>query len=283
MNAIQRITSPDDPRVTAYRSVTEPELARSRGVFVAEGRFVVRRVLEDPRYRVQSLLLNDAAYRDLASLIDRAGRTSVPDGPGTEVAPPGTEVLLCETSDFLGITGVNIHRGCLALVERPAAVALKDVAAGANRLVVLDRVGNADNVGGVFRNAAAFGAGGVVLGPGCCDPFYRKAVRTSMGAVLRVPFARADDWPGVLQALRVEGFTIVALTPHGPTETLDVFASRASGIRPALLVGAEGAGLTPSLESAADARVRIPIADEVDSLNVAVAVGIALYALRDRT
>jgi tRNA G18 (ribose-2'-O)-methylase SpoU len=269
MSAIQRITSPDDPRVAAYRGVTDPELARSRGVFVAEGRLVVRRVLEDARYRVQSLLLNEAAYRDLAPLVDRA--------------PAGTEVLLCETSDFLGITGVDIHRGCLAIVERPAAVALNDVIADASRLIALDGVANADNVGGVFRNAAAFGADGVMLGPGCCDPFYRKAVRTSMGAVLRVPFARADDWPAALQALRVEGFTIVALTPREASETLDVFASRAVGVRVALLVGAEGAGLTPSVESAADVRVRIPIANGVDSLNVAVAAGIALYALRGPT
>jgi tRNA G18 (ribose-2'-O)-methylase SpoU len=184
-------------------------------------------------------------------------------------------------SDFLGITGVDIHRGCLAIVERPAAVALNDVIADASRLIALDGVANADNVGGVFRNAAAFGADGVMIGPGCCDPFYRKAVRTSMGAVLRVPFARADDWPAALQALRVEGFTIVALTPCEASETLEVFASRAAGVRVALLVGAEGAGLTPSVEAAADVRVRIPIADEVDSLNVAVAVGIALYALRD--
>lgn len=269
MNGLQRITSPDDPRVALYRSVTDPELAHSRGLFVAEGRLVVRRVLENARYRVQSLLLNEATYRNLAPLIERVR--------------PAPDVFLCETSDFLGMTGVNIHRGCVALVERPAAVAPNDVVASANRLIVLDGVTNADNVGGVFRNAAAFGVGGVLLGPRCCDPLYRKAIRTSMGAVLRVPFARADDWPAALEVLRVEGFTIVALTPREPSEPLDVFASRAEGVRVALVVGAEGAGLTPTVESAADVRVRIPIADVVDSLNVAVAAGIALFALRDHT
>jgi tRNA G18 (ribose-2'-O)-methylase SpoU len=266
MMAIQRITVPNDPRVVLYGSVSDPELARWRGLFVAEGRLVVRRVLENPRYRVQSLLLNDAAYRDLAPLIDRA--------------PPGTEVLLCETGTFLGITGINIHRGCLALVERPPAVALNELIAGVDRLIVLDGVSNADNVGGIFRNAAAFDVGGVLLGPGCCDPLYRKAIRTSMGAVLRVPFTRTDDWPAAFEALHAAGFTTVALTPREPSEPLCEFASRGKGLRVALVLGAEGAGLVPGVEMAADVSVRIPMAEGIDSLNVAVAAGIALYALR---
>lgn len=266
MTTIRRVRSPDDPQVAVYRGVSDPELARSRGVFVAEGRLVVRRVLADPRFHVRSLLLNDAAYRDMATLVDRV--------------PAGTEVLLCDASDFLGISGVNIHRGCLAIVKRPAPATLRDVVAGAQRVIALDAVGNPDNVGGIFRNAAAFGVDAVVVGPGCCDPLYRKAIRTSMGSVLRVPFAHADAWPAAMEALRTEGLTTVALTPREPSESIDAFAARSGGLRLALIVGAEGAGLTPSVESVADVRVRIPIADEVDSLNVAVAVGIALYALQ---
>jgi tRNA G18 (ribose-2'-O)-methylase SpoU len=270
MKAIQRITSPDDPRVAAYRGVTDPELARASGVFVAEGRLVVRRVLEDSKYCVQSLLLNDAAYRDLAPLIDRT------EGVGGT----GTEVLLCDTSDFLGISGVNFHRGCLALVKRPPPAPLHDVVAGARCVIALDGVGNPDNVGGIFRNAAAFGVDAVLIGPGCCDPFYRKAIRTSMGSVLRVPFAAADAWPATMDALRAEGLMIAALTPRQPSESIDTFVTRAAGLRLALIVGAEGAGLTRGVETTADVRVHIPIVDDVDSLNVAVAVGIALYALR---
>jgi tRNA G18 (ribose-2'-O)-methylase SpoU len=269
MTTIQRITSRDDPRVAVYRGVTDPELARSRGVFVAEGRLVVRRVLDDARFCVESLLLNDAAYRDLGSLLDRLA--------------PEAEVLLCDTSDFLGISGVNIHRGCLAIVKRPVPTMLRDVVAGAQRVIVLDSVGNPDNVGGIFRNAAAFGVDAVVVGPGCCDPFYRKAIRTSMGSVLRVPFAHAGAWPAAVETLRAEGLTIVALTPREPSESIDAFAARSGGLRLALIVGAEGAGLTKSVETAADVRVRIPIVDEVDSLNVAVATSVALYALRNRT
>ena len=150
---------------------------------------------------------------------------------------------------------------------------------------MLEGVSNADNVGGVFRNAAAFGAGGVVLSPTCCDPLYRKAIRTSMGATLHVPFARvgARDWPGTLERVRAAGFTLVALTPREPSETLDRFAARGAASRIALLVGTEGAGLTPSAEAAADHRVRIPIGVGVDSLNLAVATGIALHALKSRT
>ena len=149
-------------------------------------------------------------------------------------------------------------------------------------VLVLEGVSNADNVGGVFRNAAAFGVRGVLLSPTCCDPLYRKAIRTSMGAVLRVPFARLDDWPAGLTPMRGAGFTIAALTPRAPSETLDAFAARPRPERLALLVGTEGAGLTLAAESAADHRVRIPIDERVDSLNVAVAVGIALYALSRR-
>src|SRR5205085_1839707 len=124
--------------------------------------------------------------------------------------------------------------------------------------------------------------GGVLLSPTCCDPLYRKAIRTSMGAALRVPYARTEphDWPGVLVRVRTAGFTLVALTPREPSETLARFATRPRVARLALIVGTEGAGLTSEVEAAADVRVRIPICDGVDSLNLAVATGIALYELR---
>ena len=260
------LLSSRDPRIALYRSVSDPELARSNGLFVAESRLVVRRVLEDPRYRIRSLLLNDAAHRDLAPLV--AG------------LDPSIPVFGCSTDDFRAITGFDIHRGCLALVERPAPAAVEDVIVGAQRLVVLDGVANADNVGGVFRNAAAFGADAVVLSPDSGDPLYRKAIRTSMAAVLRVPFARSREWPADLNRIRAAGLTLVALTPSRAAEPIDAFAKRAAGRGLALVLGEEGAGVTPTVASAADASVRIPITDDIDSLNVAVAAGIALYRLR---
>ena len=122
----------------------------------------------------------------------------------------------------------------------------------------------------------------VLLDADCCDPLYRKAIRTSMGATLGVPYARAEeeDWPAVLTRVRAARFTLAALTPREPSETLASFAARPRDARIALLVGTEGAGLTPAVEAAADYRVRIPISGRVDSLNLAVAAGIALYQLR---
>ena len=238
---------------------------RSRGLFVAEGRLIVGRVIDAARHQVQSVLVNEAALRDLE--------------PKLLGLPSEVPIFVGDAAQLADIAGYDVHRGCLALVHRPADVPVEHLLASAPSLVVLDAVTNPDNVGGVFRNAAAFGAGGVLLSPTCCDPLYRKAVRTSMGATLRVPFAYADDWPGGLTRLKAAGFRLVALTPRDPSETLDAFAARPRAKRLALVVGTEGAGLTAAVERAADDRVRIPISDRVDSLNVAVAAGIALHAL----
>jgi tRNA G18 (ribose-2'-O)-methylase SpoU len=274
-----RISGPHDPRVAEYRCMSDGELVRARGLFVAEGRLVVERLIEDrpidepqngaPRYGVRSVLVSDAAARRM----NRALSAVAADVP----------IFVCGAGDFLGITGHDMHRGCLALVERPAPLALDAVLCGARSLVLLEAVTNADNVGGVFRNAMAFQADAVLLSPTCCDPLYRKAIRTSMGATLRVPFVRLDEWPAALSRVRAGGFTIVALTPRNPSspsEELDAFASRHGTSPIALLVGTEGAGLTAEAEAAADYRVRIPMHRGADSLNLAVATGIALYRLR---
>jgi tRNA G18 (ribose-2'-O)-methylase SpoU len=266
--AIERLDRSDDPRVSEYRDIAEPELLRSRGLIVAEGRLIVRRLLEDRRYTIRSILISEAARRGLDAVL----RSISDDIP----------VYVCEATDFLGITGHDFHRGCLALVERPPSMAVSDLLTGAKTVVVLEGVTDADNVGGVFRNAAAFGAGAVLLSPACCDPLYRKAIRTSMAATLRVPFARFEEWPGGLDQIRAGAFTIVALTPREPAMSLDAFVSGPRPPRIALIVGTEGSGLTSAVEDAADYRVRIPIEPQIDSLNLAVAVGIALYRLCGR-
>lgn len=263
---VERLSDADDPRVAEYRGIQDAELIRARGLFVAEGRPVVRRVIEDGRFRVRSVLVNAAASRDLA--------------PVLAALAPSVPVFSGAPATLTEIAGYDVHRGCLALVERPPARAAGDVLAAARTLVILEGVANPDNVGGVFRNAAAFGAGGVLLSPACGDPLYRKAIRTSMGAVLRVPYAIADAWPDVLTDARAAGFTIVALTPREPSESLDAFAGRPRASRVALVIGTEGEGLTAAVEAAADYRVRIPISPDVDSLNLSVAAAIALYALR---
>jgi tRNA G18 (ribose-2'-O)-methylase SpoU len=264
-----RISGAGDPRVTAYQSVPDAELLRQRGVFVAEGRLVVERLIAERRYAVQSVLVSDAASRALEPVLS----TLTPDIP----------VYVCEADEFLGITGYDVHRGCLALVTRPAPVSLDAALERAHLVLALEGVTNADNVGGVFRNAAAFGADAVLLDPASCDPLYRKAIRTSMAATLRVPFARltdrASEWPSALTRLRMRGFTLVALTPDGSARELDEFAAAPSPHRLALLLGSEGAGLSAAASAAADHHVRIPIGGDVDSLNLAVASGIALYRL----
>ncbi len=258
----------DDERVAPYRGVRDPALLREHGLFVGEGRLVVRRLLEDGRFTVRSVLLSPAARDGLADLL---------------AARPALAVYVASLDLLRAITGFDLHRGCLALAERPApepAAALVARLGGVRLVVVLEEVANADNVGGVFRNALAFGAGAVLLSPGCCNPLYRKAIRASMAASLRLPFARLEPWPGGLDLLRAAGFALVALTPAAGARDLALFArDPARPSRIALVVGTEGAGLGAETLARADARVRIPMAPGVDSLNLVTATGIGLHRL----
>jgi tRNA G18 (ribose-2'-O)-methylase SpoU len=260
------IADPNDPRLADYRDLSRAERLQGAGAFVAEGRFVVRRVLESGRYRVRSLLLSEAARRQLSPALEGLGETPV---------------YVCRSPDFLPVTGYNIHRGALALVDRPAPRTLSEIVETGRRLVVLEDVANADNVGGVFRNAAAFAFDAVLLSPNSCDPLYRKAIRTSMGASLSVPFATIEPWPEALHTLRVRGFTLAAFTPDGDAEPMSVFAERTAitDTKVALIFGSEGDGLSDAVKRLADRRVRIPISRAVDSLNLAVAAGIACAGL----
>ncbi len=265
-----RVSGIDDPRVAIYRDIGDHDRLRARGLFVVEGRFVVERLLGDRRFDIHSLLLNRPAWAALESTCASLD--------------PGVPVFLCETPDFEQLTGFNIHRGCLALATRPPSTAIDDVVEGARTLVILEDVANADNICGIFRNAAAFGADGVVLSDRCGDPLYRKAIRTSMAATLRVPFAvaRRVAWLDTLRAIRDSGIHIVALTLDAASLDLDAFAAQPRRHRIAVLLGAEGSGLTADAQAFADVCVKIPIRADVDSLNVAVACGIALHRLMPR-
>jgi tRNA G18 (ribose-2'-O)-methylase SpoU len=271
--SVIRINEPEDPRLAGYALLGDALALRQRGSFVAEGRFVVERLLLLKKYVIESLLLNEAAYRALEPLLAQA-----------ELAAPA---YVCPPDFFLQLTGHDFHRGCLALVQRPAESAADDLIPSARVLVILEGVANADNVGAVFRNAAAFGVDAVLLGPGSGDPLYRKAIRTSMAHSLRVPFARlggpGDAWPGCLSRLAQQGIELLALTPQEPSLGLDEFVdSPERGPRFALLVGAEGDGLSDGALAQARRRLRIPMQPGVDSLNLAVATGIALQRLTSR-
>jgi len=263
--AVVHVDDSADPRLAGYAHVSDAELLRAQRLFVAEGRFVLERVLADPALTVQSLLLSDASHRALQGPLARL--------------PAATPIYVTAVENFLSVTGFNIHRGCLALVERPPVRSADALVQSGRTIVVLEAVTNADNVGSVFRSAAAFEVDAVLLSATCCDPLYRKAVRTSMAATLSVPFARLEHWPGELSLLKANGFTVVALTPRSDSATVDEFSAGSRPRRLALLVGTEGAGLSDAAEAAADHRVRIPISARVDSLNLAVASGIALSRL----
>jgi tRNA G18 (ribose-2'-O)-methylase SpoU len=262
---VVRITDLADPRVADYRNVPDPVLLRDRNLFAAEGRFVVRMLLERGQPRLRSLLVTEAAL----------------DTFGDRPAVAGVPVYVCPRTAMSELVGFDMTRGCVALGERPAPAQIGDVlpdGAGPCLVVVLEAAANADNVGGVFRNAAAFGADAVLLGPTCCDPLYRKAIRVSIGSTLRVPFAYLPEWPRELDLLRDGGFQVAALTPDGSADDVGRVAEQVP-LRLAIVAGAEGAGLSDAAIAATDLRIRIPMAPGVDSLNLATAVGIALHRL----
>ena len=265
-----RIASVDDPRLDDFRNVSDPALMRGRGLFVAEGRLAVQRLLVS-RFRTRALLVIESALEGLGASLT-AGRDD------REV-----DVYITDSVQLRLVTGFRFHRGCLGLGERPEAeegVAELPPAEPGRPLVVLDGVSDPDNVGSIFRNAAAFGAAGVMLSPACADPLYRKAIRTSMGTTLQLPFRVADEWPGVLDRIREAGARVVALTPLEPAVDIEAFIRRGAGVGVALLLGNEGDGVSRAALDLCDERVRIEIAPAVDSLNVANAAAIALQRLR---
>jgi len=258
------IDDPDDPRVAAYRDVRERDLVGRHGRFVAEGR-VVLNVLLGPRarHRVQSLLIAEKRIDGIGELLEQ-----VPDGVPVHVAAQAV---------IDAITGFHIHRGLLAIGEREPMPAAETLLAGLGPralVVVLSAIANHDNMGGICRNAAAFGADAVLLDTDCCDPFYRKAIRVSVGAALTLPFARVASVDAALDLLAAGGFTALALSPAGDTLLSDVVRPA----RVAALFGAEGPGL-PQAVLARTRTVRIEMAGRMDSLNVATTSGIVLHHL----
>ncbi|MES1210618.1 MAG: RNA methyltransferase, partial [Pseudomonadota bacterium] len=183
-------------------------------------------------------------------------------------------VYLAPQAVLDGIAGFHVHRGCLALARRPAAAAIP---AGARTVVALEDLTDVDNLGAIARHAAAFGADALFLSPRCADPFYRKAIRVSLGAVFTLPIIRAARWPEDLLALRDAGLAVVGAVLDGDAVPLDRFARPPCAV---LLFGAEGPGLSAAARAACDHRVTIPMAAGADSLNVATAAALFLYALR---
>jgi tRNA G18 (ribose-2'-O)-methylase SpoU len=247
-----------------YRALRDParrrEVERRRDIFVVEGRHALEVLLESA-HPVRSVLVAEPKAAAVRALV--AGRAPVLVVPAAEMAE---------------ITGFAFHRGVLASAARLPLPAVDDVVAGASTVAVLEGLNDHENLGALFRNAAAFGVGAVLLDPTTADPLYRRSVRVSAGHVLRVPWTRLGAWPEGLDVLRDHGFHVVALTPAAEADPLDALA-RDRPRRIALLLGAEGPGLTAGALAAADQRARIPIAAGVDSLNVATAAAVAFHVV----
>jgi tRNA G18 (ribose-2'-O)-methylase SpoU len=265
------ISDPADPRLAPYAGLRDAHL-REQGLavsdpagatFIAEGQLVVRQLVRS-RLPVVSLLTTPTRLETIRDMV--AG------------LPPAVPVYLASQAVMNTVAGFNIHRGLLAVGERPPTPDLDRLLAAARTLVTLEDLSNHDNIGGIFRAAAALGgqASAVLLSPRCADPLYRKSIRVSMGTALCIPFATLAPWPETLLRVRRAGFTLIALTPAPDAIPIHEIPPPA---RPALLLGAEGPGLTPAAQAAADLRVRIPIDPGFDSLNVVVAAGIALHRL----
>jgi len=269
--AVEAVTDPHDDRLTDYTGLTDVVLRTRRepeqGLYMAESDKVIRRAL-DAGHRPRSLLLADRWLEPMADLVER-------------VTGAGAPVFVGAPAVLQAITGFNVHRGVIAAMHRPAPVALTELLDGARRVVVLEDVVDHTNVGAVFRSAAGIGADAVLVSPRCADPLYRRAVRVSMGTVFQVPWARLEPWPGGLRRVREAGFVVAALALTATAVSLEELEARPPD-RLALVLGTEGDGLSDLALAEADLAVRIPMAGGVDSLNVAAAGAVALWATRPR-
>ena len=267
---VEWITDPGDPRLADYVSLTDVALRRrtepERGLYVAESEKVIRRALA-AGHRPRSFLMAARWLTDLADVVAQARVGGIPVYAGDH------DVI--ET-----LTGFHLHRGALAAMQRPVLPPVGELLAGARRVLVLEDIVDHTNVGACFRSAAALGVDAVLVTPRCADPLYRRSVRVSMGTVFQVPWTRIEPWPrGGPEVLREHGFTVAAFALAGDAVTLDALAADPPE-RLALVLGTEGDGLTRHTIAAADLAVRIPMAGGVDSLNVAAACAVALWALR---
>jgi tRNA G18 (ribose-2'-O)-methylase SpoU len=265
-----RLQSLDTDDVRDYRDLTDVVLRRlsepAGGLYIAESSKVIERALR-AGHRPRSVLTIEKWLPELEILLADQD-ADLPVYVGT--------VELLET-----LTGFNLHRGALASMHRPAMKSVEETVAGATRIIVLEDIVDHTNVGAIFRSVAGLGADAVLITPRCADPLYRRSVRVSMGTVLQIPWTRLPEWPEGRTVLTDLGFSLAALALAPDAVTLDEYAASPPE-RIALVVGTEGDGLSRAALAAADTVVTIPMRHGVDSLNVASASAVALYALLQR-
>jgi tRNA G18 (ribose-2'-O)-methylase SpoU len=247
----------EDERLFYYRDLQDRRLADEAGRFVAESELIVRKLLQSP-IETESVLLTAPHLASLEPLFSSLNA----DFP----------VFVVPQDTMDQVAGFHVHRGCLAIARRPK----RTIPADARLVAVCVDLGNVDNLGAMARNAASFGVDALVLSPKCADPYYRKAVRTSAGAVLTLPIVRASDWPRELADLRQRGFTLLgaALSPKAVP-----LPQCPRSPRTAVLFGNEGFGLNEQTLNLCDTLVTIPMAPNVDSLNVATAAAVVFFHL----
>ncbi|TFD15585.1 RNA methyltransferase [Cryobacterium sp. TMT1-21] len=258
------ISDLSDPRLVDYAHLTDVALKKARGtehgLYIAESALVLERALR-AGHRPRSVLALGNTVDEARALVGNDVPVFV--GPGE---------LLAE------LTGYVLHRGVIAAMHRPALTEPDALLAGARRIVILENVSDPTNVGAIFRSAGAIGADAILVTPRCSDPFYRRAIRVSMGTVLQVPWTRVGYWPSTRALLTWHGFHVAALALSADAVSLRDFPGHEHD-RLALLLGAEGEGLTPDALAASDSVVQIPMKHGIDSLNVAAASAVAMWAL----
>lgn len=263
---IEHVDDAGDPRLADYRDLTDIALRRvtepASGLYIAESTKVIGRAVA-AGHRPRSILVQEKWLADAAALVS---------------AHPGTPVFVVSAAIAEQLTGYAVHRGALASMERPVLPGVAEAVADARLVVVLEDIVDHTNVGAVFRSAAALGADAVLITARCADPLYRRSVRVSMGTVFQVPWTRLPEWPAARALLHEAGFHLAALALSEDAVELDEFIT-ARHERVALMLGAEGDGLSRRAVAAADSVVTIPMAGGVDSLNVAAAGAVAVWAL----
>ncbi|MEV4774739.1 TrmH family RNA methyltransferase [Microbacterium sp. LWH12-1.2] len=259
------VDTADDPRLDDYRSLTEVALRRvvepAGGLYIAESAKVIARACA-AGHRPRSVMVQQRRVDEIRTILDGA--------------PVPVYVVPDDVAE--SVTGFAVHRGAIASMHRPVLPSVSEVVKDASLVLILDDLADHTNVGAAFRAAAGLGADAVLVSPRCSDPLYRRSVRVSMGTVFQVPWTRLGEWDAAAEELHAAGFELAALALSDGAVTLDAYAADRPP-RVALVMGSEGHGLSERALEVADAVVTIPMRGGVDSLNVASAAAVALWAL----
>jgi tRNA G18 (ribose-2'-O)-methylase SpoU len=271
--SIQVITTLDDPRLDAYRSLTDVALRSARepetGIYIAESAKVISRAVQ-------------AGHTPISVLMEHSWQERIHTLLGPAIMDSDIDIFIGDHELLEELTGFHVHRGALAAMHRPPTASVNEVIAGAKRIAVLENIVDHTNVGAIFRSAAGLGIDAILITPQCADPLYRRSIRVSMGAVFSIPWTRIPHWPGAITELHEQGFHTAALSPGSDSQSLENFVAE-HHMKVAFVLGSEGDGLTPESLSACHSVVHIPMSHDVSSLNVAAASAVVFWAMRADT